>query len=42
MLSGRRAWAGMSALQIINAVTVQGRGLQPDAGWPASLQVRLP
>ncbi len=38
MLAGQRAWARMSALQIVNAVTVLGRSLQPDESWPPQLQ----
>lgn len=38
MLSGRRAWSGMNALQIVNAVTVQRRALELDSSWPMALQ----
>jgi serine/threonine protein kinase len=38
MLAGQRAWARMNALQIVNAVTVLGRTLQPDEAWPPPLQ----
>jgi hypothetical protein len=40
MWAGRRAWQGLSGVQVLQAVTASGRTLEPVEGAPAYLEVR--